>query len=29
LGALAAIFGGATGSPLQTVSEKRREEKFD
>jgi len=29
LGALAAFFGGATGSPLLTVSEERREEKFD
>ncbi|EMY82709.1 hypothetical protein ES731_12825 [Psychroflexus gondwanensis] len=29
LGALAAFFGGATGSPLQTVSEERREDKFD
>jgi hypothetical protein len=29
LGALAAFFGGATGSPLLTVSEERREDKFD
>lgn len=29
LGALAAFFGGATGSPLLTVSEERREEQFD
>lgn len=29
LGALAAFFGGVTGSPLVTVSEERREEKFD
>jgi len=29
LGALAAFFGGATGSPLLTVSEERREEKFN
>jgi hypothetical protein len=29
LGALAAFFGGATGSPLLSVSEERREDKFD
>lgn len=29
LGALAAFFGGATGSPVRTVSEERREEKYD
>lgn len=29
LGALAAFFGGATGSPKFTVSEERREEKYD
>jgi vacuolar-type H+-ATPase subunit H len=28
-GALAAFFGGATGSPLLTVSEERKEEKYD
>jgi hypothetical protein len=29
LGALAAFFGGATGSPLLKLSEERREDKFD